>query len=125
MENERQKYASDLTDAQWERIAPLFADLRVYKYSKRELLNAVFYVDKTGCQWRNLPHDFPHWATVYSFFRRAKMNGLWDKILLELVEGTRVDAGKNPTPSYAIVDSQSVKTTGASHERGIDGGKKN
>ena len=125
MDKQRTAYQTDLTDAQWETVAPLLSHLRVYKWSKRELLNAVFYLVKTGCQWRNLPHDFPPYSTVYSFFRRAKISGLWDKILLHLVELTRKNAGRNPDPSYAIVDSQSVKTTSASDDRGVDGGKKN
>ena len=125
MNNERIPYPTDLTDRQWETIKPLLSHLRTYKWSKRELINAVLYLVKTGCQWRNLPHDFPPWKTVYSFFRRAELTGLWDKILTHLVEFTRINAGRNASPSYAIIDSQSVKTTFASDERGIDGGKKN
>ncbi len=125
MENTRKPYATDLTDRQWEIILPLLSHLRVYIWSKRELINAVLYLVKTGCQWRNLPHDFPPWKTVYSFFRRAVKTGLWDAILLRLVEITRKNAGRTASPSYAIIDSQSVKTTAASDERGIDGGKKN
>ena len=75
----RQPYPSDLTDAQWEVIKPLYSNLRVYKWSKRELTNALLYVVKTGCQWRQLPHDFPPFQTVYSFYRRAKEKNLWDK----------------------------------------------
>ncbi len=125
MINARKPYATDLSDKQWETIKPLLSDQRIYKWSKRELINAVLFLVKTGCQWRNLPHDFPPWKTVYSFFRRAKITGLWDAILLHLVEITRENAGRKISPSYAIIDSQSVKTTSASDERGIDGGKKN
>lgn len=124
MENARKPYPTDLTDKQWEVIQPLLSNLRVYKWSKRELINAVLYFVHTGCQWRNLPHDFPPWSTVHSFFRRARLSGLWDKILAHLVEITRINAGRNAMPSYAIIDSQSVKTIAASDERGIDGGKK-
>ena len=119
----RKKYATDLTDKQWAEIEPLFVGMREYKYSKRELLNAVLYLIDNGCKWRNLPHDFPAWQTVYSFFRRATENGLWDKILEHLVEVTRKKEGRNPNPTYAIINSQSVKTVYASEQRGYDGGK--
>lgn len=98
--------------------------MREYKYSKRELLNAVLYVVDNGCKWRALPHEFPAWQTVYSFFRRAKETGLWDKILQYLVEVTRRRAGRNPNPTYAIIDSQSVDTAYKSEQVGFDGGKK-
>ena len=86
-------------------------------------MNAVFYLVKTGCQWRNLPKDFPKWKTVYRFYRRACMNGIWDKIQKALVKKVRVAKGKNETPSYALIDSQSTKTTAANQNRGYDGGK--
>ena len=124
-ENSSKKaYPTDLTDEQWAIIAPLFKGMREYKYSKRELLNAVLYLVDNGCKWRALPHDFPAWQTVYSFFRRATENGLWDKILEHLVEVTRKREGRNPNPTYAIIDSQSVKTVYASEQIGFDGGKK-
>ena len=88
------------------------------------MTDAVLYVVDSGCKWRQLPHDFPPYTTVYSFYRRAKINGLWDKILKHLVKKTRTNAGRKESPSYAIIDSQSVKTVAASEERGIDGGKK-
>lgn len=118
-------YPTDLTDAQWDYIAPLLGGLRTYKWQKRELVDATLYVVKNGVTWRNLPHDFPPWKTVYSFYMRASKSGLWDRILMHLVELTRQNAGRAPSPSYAIVDSQSVKTVYASEERGMDGGKKN
>lgn len=120
----RKAYPTDLTDSQWAVIAPLFVGMREYKYSKRELLNAVLYVVDNGCKWRALPHEFPAWQTVYSFFRRAKETGLWDKILQYLVEVTRRRAGRNPNPTYAIIDSQSVDTAYKSEQVGFDGGKK-
>lgn len=119
-----QAYPSDLTETQWEEIKPLFTGMREYKWPKRELLDAVLYLVKTGCQWRHLPHDFPPYATVHSFYRRGGKRGLWDAILEHMVEKTRKNAGRSTYPTYALIDSQSVKTTAASEERGIDGGKK-
>ncbi len=123
-EIKRKRYDSDLTDKQWAAIEPLYTGMREREWPKRELTNAVLYLNKTGCQWRNLPHDLPPWKTVYSFFRRAKESGLWDRILEFLVEKVRMEEGKNAVPSYGIVDSQSAKTVAGSEERGIDGGKK-
>jgi transposase len=119
-----QAYPSDLSDRQWAEIEPLYSGLREYAWTKRELTDAVLYFVKTGCQWRHLPHDFPPYSTVHSFYRRARISGLWDEILRHLVKKTREDAGRKAEPSYALIDSQSVKTVAASEERGIDGGKK-
>jgi putative transposase len=119
------RYTSDMTDSQWETIKTI---LKKEKYrnieNKREQINAVFYVVKTGCQWRNLPKDFPNWKTVYSFYRRACLNGIWIKIQKELVKKTRILSGKNENPTYALIDSQSVKTASGNENRGYDGGKK-
>jgi putative transposase len=93
-------------------------------YEKRELVNAVFYLTRTGSQWRQLPNNFPPWKTVYSFFKRAKDKGIWEKIMDSLVKRSRVAMGKQSKPSYSLIDPQSVKTTYAAKERGIDGGKK-
>ena len=123
-EKVRKSYPSDLTDKQWEEIAPLYTGMRNSTWSKRELTDAVLYLVDSGCKWRQLPHDFPPYSTVHSFYRRARINGLWDKILEHLVKKTRTNAGREESPSYAIIDSQSVKTVAASEERGIDGGKK-
>lgn len=125
MEKEKTKgYPTDLTDEQWAEIEPLFVGMRNRKWEKRELVNAVLYLVDNGCKWRSLPHDFPNWKTVYSFFRRAKKSGLWDNILKHMVEVTRKRAGRNPNPTYAIIDSQSVDTAYASEQIGYDGGKK-
>lgn len=118
-------YPSDLTDTEWAMISQFFKCGNRSLHEKRKLVNAVRYLTKTGCQWRQLPHDFPSWSTVHSFFRRAKQCGIWEDILKKLVEKSREQMGRNSEPSYAIVDSQSSKTTGASIDRGIDGGKKN
>ena len=120
----RQKYSTNLTDEQWAVISPLFKGMRNRKWNKRELVNAVLYLVDNGCKWRNLPHDFPPYSTVHSFYRRARLSGLWDKILQHLVGVTRRRAGRNPNPTYAIIDSQSVDTAYASEQIGFDGGKK-
>ena len=120
-------YPSDLTEGQWDLIKSHF-DTGNYgksrKYSQRELVNGVFYVIKTGCQWRFLPKDFPHWKTVYSFYKRSKDKGIWEKMMRDLVEKSRIKMGRDSNPSYSLIDSQSVKTTDKAQERGIDGGKK-
>ena len=122
------KYLSDLTDTQWEIVEPLFTNenrgAHFLKYSKRELIDAVFYIEKTGCQWRQLPNDFPKWSTVKSFYYRAVDSGLWEKLRALLVKKSRIDAGRNPEPTYSIIDSQSAKTMYNASGRGIDGGKK-
>jgi len=122
-------YQTDLTDEQWHLIEPIFKSyLGNYgnraKWDKRVLVNAVLYVTKTGCQWRMLPKDFPPCWTVFDFFRRMKIKDVWEQINTVLVRKTREKAGRSINPSYALIDSQSSKTTGASVERGIDGGKK-
>ena len=121
----RTKYTSDLTDEEWEEIRPLFKEMRNRKWSKRELTNAVLYINKTGCQWRQLPHNFPPYATVWSFYRRACISGLWDAIRQHVVEEIRKKADRKPKPTYGIIDSQSVKTVYRREERGFDGNKKN
>ena len=88
------------------------------------MVNAVLYLVKTGCQWRNLPRDFPNWKAVSMFYYRAQKKGIWDEILKMLVKKSRKNVGKNEEPSYVLIDSQSVKTTSASEKRGYDGGKK-
>jgi putative transposase len=74
-----------------------------------EVLNAIFYVDRTGCQWRALPHDFPPWSTVWSYFRAFRNDGTWERLHSALREQVRLKQGRDPTPSAAIIDSQSVK----------------
>ena len=121
-------YITDLTDSQWRIIEPFFSNEKrgghLTKHNKRELVNAVLYLNKTGCQWRLLPNDFPPYNTVWSFYRRAKKSGLWVRVMDALVMKTRFENDKAFCPTYTIIDSQSVKTTLAADSRGIDGGKK-
>jgi putative transposase len=121
------RYATDLTDTQWELIAEFFEKKKgknLKKHEKRELVNAVLYRNKTGCQWELLPKDFPNHNTVWSFYRRAVASGDWEKAMDKMAKKVRVDAGREPEPSYGLIDSQSTKTANANEERGIDGGKK-
>ncbi len=105
-------------------IETYFAVGNKSSWHKRSLVNAVLYLVDNGCKWRALPHDYPPHDTVWSFFRRARESGLWEMIESALVRKTREKAGREASPSYGIIDSQSAKTVAASEERGIDGGKK-
>ena len=120
----RKKYSTDLTDKQWEEIQPLLVGMRNRKWSKRDLIDAVFYLVDSGCKWRQLPHDFPPVFTVHSFYRRAKLSGLWDKILEHMVKVTRKNAGLEENPTVALVDSQTVQNSSVSEQSGYDAGKK-
>jgi putative transposase len=111
----RKPYPTDLTDAQWTRIAPLIPPAkpggRRRSVDVRQILNAILYLTRTGCQWRNLPHDFPPWGTVHYYYRRWRLDGTWQHLHQALREQVRVEDGREATPSAAIIDSQSVKTT--------------
>jgi transposase len=111
-------YKTDLTDAEWDVIKHHFERCRHRKYEKRILVNAVLYLNKTGCQWRMLPNDFPPHQTVHSFYRRARMSGLWEVIMDGLVKKNRIQA-KHSDPAYSIIDSQNIKEIPAYEERGI------
>ncbi len=112
----RKPYSTDLTNAQWARIAPLIPPAkpggRRRTVNVREVVNAILYFVRTGCQWRNLPHDFPPWGTVHYYYRRWRLDGTWEEVHGTLREQVRTEKeGREATPSAAIIDSQSVKTT--------------
>jgi transposase len=111
-------YPSDLTDKQWSKLSPLLkeprskrhAGGRPRKHEQRRVADALLYVVKTGCQWRQLPSDFPPWKTVHEHFRAWRDSGVWERIGQTLREQGRKAGGRNATPTVAIIDSQSAKT---------------
>jgi len=112
---ERRAYATDVTDDEWAVLEPLvpppLPGRRPAKWSRREILNAILYVLKTGCAWHLLPHDFPPYSTVFWYFRRWRQDGTWERLNTVLRERVRQHMGREAQPRAAILDSQSVKTT--------------
>ncbi len=113
----RESYDSDVNDEQWALLEPLLEPESKKKSGRprtadrREIVSAIFYVLKTGCQWRQLPHGFPAWSTVYVYYRRWRVAGIWQKVHQALHRQVRHQAGKEEMPTAAILDSQSVKTS--------------
>lgn len=116
-------YSSDLTDAEWETIEPLFAKQTFRRHHRRTILNALFYLNTTGLQWRMLPVGLPPWQTVYYHLRNWMEKGLITRLNDALRRSLRVKLGREPSPRAAVIDSQSVKTSHVGGERGFDGGK--
>jgi putative transposase len=111
----RRPYPSDMSDAQWAYLEPLLPAVRPggrpRAHPLREIVDALRYVLRTGCQWRALPHEYPPWQTVYHSFRAWRIDGTWERLNDEVREEVRARAGRHRQPSAAILDSQSVRTT--------------
>ena len=124
------RYSTDLTDREWALLRPLLPPAkpggRPRTSDLRLILDAIFYVLRSGCPWRALPHDLPPYGTVFSYFRRWQREGVWDRVLEALRMQLRVKEGRDAQPSAAVIDSQSIKTSAVrGPEKGVDMGKKN
>lgn len=128
----RQRYDSDLNDKQWKLIEDLIPNTlsnhtkggRPAKYTRREIVNAILYVARTGCQWRLIPHDLPYWKTVYTYFVVWHTAGIFESINTRLRMQVRIHDGRNPEPTAGVIDSQSVKIVANIGYAGFDGAKK-
>ncbi|MBS4168271.1 transposase [Parachlamydia sp. AcF125] len=110
----RASYRTDLSDAEWNLIKHLVEKPRVgfqEKYSRKEILNAIFYITRAGCQWRNLPHDFPPWQAVYGNFRNWETRGVFEQINTALHEQLRIKIGRDKEATGTLIDNQAAKTT--------------
>jgi putative transposase len=118
------RYPSDLTDAEWATIAPLFSGYETLTADVREMVNAGLYLQKTGCQWRFLPKDFGPWQTVRTWHDRFRADGIWAEVAALLTRAVRQSRGRQTEPATAILDSQSVVSGPQKGARGVDGNKK-
>jgi putative transposase len=126
--NKRRSYATDLTNRQWSILAPLVPEVkpggRPAKHPRREIINGILYLVRSGGAWRLLPHDLPPWSTVHWYYRCWRRDGTWQRMHDALRAQARRKAGRAPQPRMAILDSQSVKTTARGGVRGYDAGKR-
>lgn len=126
--NARKRFTTDVTASQWKRIVPLIPPAkpggRPRSTDMREVVNAMFYITRTGCAWRMLPHEFPPWRTVYEFFKTWRDDGTFERMNARLREKVRQQNGRPKEPKIAVIDSQSVKTSDHAGSRGYDAGKK-